>query len=561
MKQQLADLIEQALTKLDITDTPVSITLPKERKFGDYATNVALQLNKKLGKTPAVVAQEILDAMPANTLIQNTEIVAPGFINFFLEDRAIAENFGAYQLSAMALGEGKTAITDSSNPNIAKPMGIHHLLSTIIGDALNKMLAYAGYQVIRDNFIGDVGTQFGKLIYAYKTWGDPKTIEADPIPELLKLYVRFHEEVETNPALEDEGRREFKKLEDHDPENHKLWQWMVELSLKDFQKIYHRLDITFDLINGESFYEDKMAAILEQGKAKSVFTAGEKGALVCQFPEEILPTCVIQKSDGATMYHTRDLARIAYWEKTYHPDLMINVVDVAQELHFKQLFAISAMLELTDAQNVHVSFGRMQFKDRKMSTRKGNILLLGEVLDEAIKRSKELFQEKGLAYPAEEQNELAEIIGMGAIKYAVLSQNRNTNIIFEWDKIISLEGNSGPYLQYTYTRAKSIMEKTDAPEKGTLPAFDQLEIEERELCLHLFEFHDCVRLACTEYKPNLLANYLFQLSQLFNGFYNKIPVLKAPEDKKQFRLKLVLETCKILKLGLGLLGIRVPERM
>ncbi len=573
MKELLTPLVEQALVKLDLPNQTVSVTPSTNRGFGDYATNIALQLAKNQGKNPMDIAQEVIENLPENNLVKKAEAVAPGFINFTVKDSELINYFIQERQLEPDFGKGKTVVTDTSHPNIAKPMGIHHILSTIIGGSINNLLKYSGFTVIRDNFLGDVGTQFGKLIYAYKTWGNKAEIEKNPIPELLKLYVEFHTKAEQDPSLEDYGRAEFKKLEDGDPENRALWQWMKDLSLVEFMKTYKRLHVEFDLMNGESFYEDKMDAILELGKKTGVFTEGEKGALVCNFPEELkLPTCVIQKSDGATIYHTRDLARKKYIEDTYHAHVVIVVVDMAQELYFKQLFAMLRMLNLSTAELVHVSFGRMQFKDRKMSTRKGNILYLEQVLDEAIKATQELLKEKEVDFPEEELKQLTETIAIGAVKYGILSQNRSTNIVFDWDKIISLDGNSGPYLQYTYARGKSILKK--AAQEASLPNDsnvvvaenhssqpDTLEPEEKELILHLIAFTDAVKDATIQYKPNLLANYLYELAQIFNSFYNKVPVIKATEPIRNFRLKLIQRSCTILQVGLTILGIDVPERM
>lgn len=562
LKDKIETLISQALERIGIVaPIVIEVTVPSERKFGDFSTNIAFQICKQLDLSPLQAATKVQETIARDPDLQRIEVLPPGFVNFFVSDQTLLDDFFGYEIPKMTYGKGKTVVTDSSHPNIAKPMGIHHLLSTIIGDSINKILSYCGYTVIRDNFIGDVGTQFGKLIYAYKTWGKRKEIDKDPIPELLKLYVRFHDEAEKEPTLEEEGRKEFKKLEAGDKENRKLWEWMVDISHREFLRIYERLGVKFDIMNGESFYEDKMVPIISLGKTSNVFVPGEGGALVCHFEKENLPTCVIQKSDGATMYHTRDLARIAYWEKTYHPALMINVVDSAQELHFRQLFAISDRLELTKARNVHVSFGRMQFADKKMSTRKGNIILLQDVLDEAVQRSKNLLEEKQVDGTEDEKEVLAEIIGIGAVKYAILSQNRNTNIIFDWDKIISLEGNSGPYLQYTYTRAMSILKKNEKKQKQVKTNEITLDPIERELFLHCMQYEKAVLSACTEYRPNIIANYLYQLSGLFNSFYNKLPVLQAEENKKYLRLKIVETSSTILKAGLELLGIQVPDRM
>jgi arginyl-tRNA synthetase len=558
MKNLLQHLIQEGLSALSLPFDVIDISIPHDKKFGDFSSNIAFTAAKQLHLSPLDAAKKITDHLPIHPDIDHVDVVPPGFINFFLTDRAVRKLFDA-PVSALTIGNGKTVVTDSSNPNVAKPFGIHHLLSTVIGDSINRILSYAGYHVVKDNFIGDIGTQFGKLIYAYKTWGKQEVVEKNPISELLKLYVHFHDEAEKDPTLEDHGREEFKKLEQGDPINKQLWKWFVDLSMKEFERTYQRLHISFDVIHGESFYEDKIADIIMRGKEKNIFVQGEGGALVAHF--EDLPSCVIVKSDGSSTYHLRDLARIAYWDKTYHPSFMIDVVDVAQELHFKQLFALAEKLELTTATNIHVSFGRMSFKDRKMSTRKGNIIYLEEVLDEAVKRTRALLQEKGIQFPEEEQQQLADMIAIGAIKYAVLCQNRNTNIVFDWDRIITLDGNSGPYLQYTYTRGKSILTKAGDWKKGEKEEYIPLEELERDLMLKCLQFHDVVLQSVEELKPNIVANYIYELAQLFNSFYHKLPVLSAEEEKRKLRLKIVERSCTILQTGLELLGINVPDRM
>lgn len=562
VKKRIIQLIRSSLEKLNISVETIDVSVPADRRFGDFSSNVAFFLAKKEGKSPLETAQRITNELPVNSIVSRVEVVAPGFINFFLQDEFILSSFQTVKPHKLSYGQGKTVVTDTSHPNIAKPMGIHHILSTIIGASINNILKYCGYKVVRDNFIGDVGTQFGKLIYAYKAWGNKKTIEKNPIPELLKLYVEFHEKAETDAAMEDHGRAEFKKLEDGDIENRRLWQWMKNISLKEFNRTYKRMKVSFDIMHGESFYKDKMAPIVELGKKKGVFVTGEKGALVCQFPGESgLPVCVIQKSDGATMYHTRDLARKAFLEKTYHPDIILMVVDSAQELHFRQLFAMIRMLKLSQAELIHVSFGRMQFKDRQMSTRKGNIIYLEDVLNEAVTRTEELLHAKEVHFPKQEQKRLIEIIALGAVKYGILSQNRNTNIVFDWDKIVTLEGNSGPYLQYTYARGMSILRKAKEKTSNKITNKTSLDPMEKALIMQLLQFPEVVMFSCKEYKPNLIANYLYELSGFFNSFYNKLPVLQAEGAQRTLRLKIVKESCKILKVGLGLLGIDVPKRM
>lgn len=561
MKPLLAPLFASALGKLGIEGVEVGFSVPPDASMGDYATNVAMVAAKKLSKNPMDLAAEIVAALPENGEIVKAEPMKPGFINVTVDAGHLLAYFAEHEGDKPDLGKGRKAVTDTSHPNIAKPMGIHHLLSTVIGAAINETLAYVGYEVVRDNYVGDYGTQFGKLIHAYKTWGDVEAVNADPIPELLKLYVRFHDEAEKDPSIEDAGRAEFAKLEQGDPENLKLWEWIKDTSLVEFQKTWGRLGVRFDYFHGEAYYQDKLQEIIALGREKGVFVEGEKGALVCKFPDEILPTCVIVKGDGASLYHTRDLARVLDWERLFHPNLMVNVVDVAQELYFRQLFMMVEMLGLTKAENVHVSFGRMQFADRKMSTRKGNILPLDEVLEEAVERARALLEEKRSELPEEEKSKLAETIGIGSVKYAILSQNRTTNVTFDWDKIVSLEGNSAPYLQYTYARGRSVLAKAGATDPELPSSSPELTAPERAVLLHLIAFPEAVAKSAMEYRPNVIANELYALAQKFNHFYNTTPILEASPAERDLRLKLTSSVCTMLQLGLGLLGIQVPERM
>ncbi len=599
-KQQLKALVKNALKKsfpkLKVPD--VSIEYPASEEHGDYASNIAMHLTKILKIPPREIAQKIIDAIGANDLCGKIEIAGPGFINFFLADKELKneiekiikkkDSYGSSQV-----GKKETMIFEYSSPNIAKPLGAHHIQTTILGQSLYNIFSKLGFKCISINHIGDWGTQFGKMICAYKKWGNREQIEKNPIEELLKLYVKFHEESEQNPALEDEARKEFKDFEEGNDENRELWKWFVEVSMKDINKTYAKLGgVHFDFMQGESFYEDKMADILADGKKKKVFVQGEEGAFVINFENPDIPTVPIQKKDGTTLYLTRDITTLKYRIDHFHPTKIIYVVDYAQTLHFKQLFEAAKRLGWYHDEAEHVWFGRMQMKDANMSTRKGNIIMLDEVLDEAVKRAGKILEEKSPETHGKEK--IAEIVGVGAVKYNVLSQNRTTDITFEWDKILALDGNSAPYLQYSYARAKSILRKgisekslsaalttssssrlrfAAAPTAGgefsgvspddvrysSDPApFDHTA----SLARFLPKFPEYIAMAAKEYKPNIIANYLYFLGQKFNAFYNTIPVLKEndPERKKQL-LILVEATAQVLKNGLNLLGVEVVEEM
>ncbi|MFA6520852.1 MAG: arginine--tRNA ligase [Candidatus Gracilibacteria bacterium] len=570
VKDKIKELVAQAVkAKFPSEKLEIKIEYPTAAAHGDYACAIALELVKKVGKAPKLIAEEIITAIKKPNWIKEITIAGPGFINFFLAPEFLSEFLEEIKKQGGEFGIGeenskRTVVIDFSQPNIAKPLGIHHLLSTIIGQSLYNIHKFLGFKTVGINHIGDWGTQFGKLSYAYRKWGDQKTVEANPIAELLKLYVKFHEEAEKDPALEENGRAEFKKLEQGDAENTKLWRWFCEVSMEEVQKTYDYLGgIHFDYTQGESFYEDKMAPILERGKAEKIFVTGKEGSWVVQFKDDKYPPYLVQKSDGATLYSTRDLAAIDYREKTWHPEKILYVVDVAQSLHFQQLFETAKLLNLAKAELTHVVFGRMQFKDKKMSTRKGNIVLLDEVLKESVAKARTIVEEKNPDLSEEKKAEVAHQVGVGAVKYAALSQNRTTNIIFDWDKMLSLEGNSAPYLQYVHARACSILRKAKeaGAGEGKQAKYILKEPQELNLARLLPKFPEVVLLAAQEFKPNLITTYLFELASSFNGFYAAVPILKGEADAIEVRLKLVEATILTLKNGLKLLGIEAPEEM
>lgn len=586
----------------------------KDASHGDYATNAAMALSKKLGKAPQQVANAIIEQFESPEFLNKLEFAQPGFINFTLDTDWVESQLPQIISKKSVylkpnLGLDRTVLVEFSAPNIAKPLGIHHLLSTIIGQALYNIYSYLGYKTVAINHIGDWGTQFGKLIVAYKTWGDKKKVEKDPIEELLKLYVQFHDEVEKgtekDPAtgiskgeeLDQQARDEFRKLENGDKENAKLWQWFVAMSLKDTQKTYDALGgIHFDKIQGESFYSDKMDDIIVEARKKQILEVGEGGALVVKFENEKYPPFLVQKSDGATLYGTRDLAAAKYRLKTWDPLKVLYVVDVAQSLHFQQLFETAKKLGWTlpepNNQLIHIPFGRMRFEDEKMSTRKGNIVRLNEVLMEAVERAKKIVAQKSPDVAEKKHADLARIIGIGAVKYNILSQNRTTDIVFQWDKTLSLDGNSAPYIQYTAARANSILKKAQTEKRNDrkksenqFTLFEAIATSERSedgipltspdssnpnakkpceliLASQLMKFSESVARAASEYRPNIITNYLYETSKLFNTFYHELPVLQAEsETARNFRLALTQATKVVLREGLELIGIEVPDEM
>lgn len=563
----LDKLFQQALSEAfpgEIVDFQIEYPDPR---FGDFSCNIALLLAKKIQQNPHDIAKTILQFLPSNDMIRECSVAGPGFINVWLNESWLlkqlqiilqeGKNFGR-----STLGEGQKIIVEYSQPNIAKPLGVHHLLSTIIGQSISHISRELGYETISINHIGDWGTQFGKLIVAYQKWGDHSIVEKNPIDEFLKLYVRFHQEAENDPGLEDEARAAFRKLEADDPDLLKIWQWCVDVSLTEIQKTYDFLGgIHFDYVQGESFYRDKMQDVIDEGLQKRIFEVGEGGALVVHFPDEKFPPYLVQKSDGTTLYSTRDLATLKYRIQHFRPSKILYVVDTAQSLYFQQLFETFYRFSWGNCEPLHVSFGRMSFTDKKMSTRKGNIILLDEVLKEAVKRASIVVEEKNPSLPESEKRDIAHKVGVGAVKYSILAQNRSTEIIFDWNKMLALEGNSAPYLQYTCARYCSILRKAEGISWQS-DFQDFSAPQERALTRELIKYPEILHRAHDSYRPNILCGYIYGLTQICNSFYTQCPVLKAETSAlRDLRLSLIQATVFTLKNGLRLLGIETPERM
>ncbi len=568
LEEKIKTAVEQGIVKAFSKPIAASVKIeyPTQKEHGDYSCNIAMQLAKDLSASPREIAEKLSEHISKEDFIEKIEIAGPGFLNFFISKNYLVkeinkaleekENYGK-----STVGDGKTVLVEYSSPNIAKPLGVHHLIGTILGQSLNNIYKFTGFSAVGINYLGDWGTQFGKLIYAYKRWGKKSEIELSPIKELLKLYVKFHDEAEKRSEIEDDARREFKIFEEGDRENRKIWKWIVEESVKELNKTYDKLgNIKFDQMEGESDYSDKLEEILLDGKQRGIFEQGEEGAYIIKYDDPNIPPYLVQKKDSTTLYSTRDFAALKERINKYRPLKILYVVDIAQTLHFKQLFEGSKRFSWYHGEAVHVWYGRMSFKDKKLSTRKGNVILLDEVIDEAISRAKDVIKEKNPNIQNIEN--IAKVIGIGAIKYSILSQNRTTNITFDWDKMLSLDGNSSPYLQYTYARAKSILRKVDQDVQGTSVDSELVQEKIDNLMRIIPKFKEHILSSAREYKPNILCTYLFTLSQEFNTFYNTVPVLKAEkEEDKEARIALVEVTSQILKNGLSLLGIDVVEEM
>ncbi len=542
----------------------IDVQAASNERFGDFQTNFAMVNAKLLKNNPRAVASQVVENITGNDIIDKLEIAGPGFINIYVKDKYLGERAKklkeGYDFSF--LNRDGEVIIDYSSPNIAKRMHIGHLRSTIIGDAIKRAYKFLGYNVVADNHIGDWGTQFGKLIIGYRNWLDREAYEQNAIEELERVYVEFSNQAEKNPELEDVAREELKKLHDGDSENLKLWEEFIKVSLSEYDKVYSRLGVSFDTYYGESFYHDMMPEVVELLKEKGI-AKEDQGAQVVFFPEEDnLHPCIVQKKDGAFLYSTSDIATVKFRKDNYKLNKIVYVTDERQQDHFKQFFKITDMLGW-EVEKDHVWFGIMRFADGIFSTRKGNVIRLEQLLDESKKKAFEIVEEKNPGLSVDEKENIAEIVGIGAIKYADLSQNRQSPVIFEWDKILSFEGNTAPYLQYTYARVSSILRKASEDGKVLKEDIDVLlgEKQERALALFFNQFPNVVLKAAETYKPNLIADYLFELAKKFNTFYNALPVLREKDEILYSRLLIAERTAFVLKQGLELLGIETVDRM
>ena len=565
VNKELSKILTSTVEKLyaDKEMKEVEIAPATNEKFGDFQCNFAMMNSKIIGKNPRMIAEEIQKNLVENEVIEKLEIA--GFINIFLKEAYLStfiKKIGKERFDFSFLNRKGDVVIDFSSPNIAKRMHIGHLRSTIIGDSICRIYRYLGYHVIGDNHIGDWGTQFGKLIIGYRKWLDQDAYKKNAIEELERVYVKFSQESEEHPELEEEARLELKKLQDGDEENYNLWKQFIQVSMEEYEKLYSRLDIHFDTFYGESFYHPIMPEVVkelvERGIAKE-----DDGAKVVFFPEEenLFP-CIVQKKDGAFLYATSDIATVKFRLHTYDVNRLIYLTDERQQDHFKQFFRITEMLGW-NVEKYHVWFGIMRFADGVFSTRKGNVIRLEELLDEGKRRAYEIVQEKNPSLPEEEKQHIAEVVGVGAIKYADLSQNRQSPIIFEWDKILSFEGNTAPYLQYSYARVQSILDKAknlgkEATEDVVLVLQDKYE---RSLANYMTIFPSSVLKAAETCKPNLIADYLYDLSKKLNSFYNNCPILNQEEEILKSRAYLAKQAGEVIKQGLNLLGIQTLDRM
>ena len=557
-------LLESRLS--EALGAPTQVAATADARFGDYQSNAAMPLAKAQRTNPRQVAAQIIERLHVADICETPEIAGAGFINFRLKPGFVAQQTRALlddaHLGVPQAEKPRKIVLDFSSPNVAKPMHVGHIRSTILGDTLTRIARFLGHEVITDNHIGDWGTQFGKVIYGWKHFRDDAALAADAIKELVRLYQQANALADTDPAVMTACREELVKLQAGDAENLDIWKRTVALSWQEFEAMYGLLDIHFDQHLGESFYNDALAPLVDRLLACGIAEISE-GA-VCVFfrdnPALAEKPCLIRKSDGGFLYATTDLATLEYRIQRWNADAIWYVVGAPQALHFEQIFATAARMGITGNLR-HVAFGSILGEDRKlMKTRSGENVGLRDVLEEAQERSLRIVEQKNPEMPAEEKAEIARIIGIGAVKYAELSQFRMSDYVFSWDKMLSFQGNTAPYLQNAYVRIRSIFRKLDgeftAP--ATLALCDPAELA---LSKKLLQFGETVPATLDDFRPNLLANYLYELANTFHGFYEACPVLKSEGATRESRLALCELTARVLREGLGLLGIRVPERM
>lgn len=562
-KEELISLLKQHIDSLTHEEIEKLIEIPPSYDMGDFAFPV-FKLTKEYKKAPNIIAKELENKLADSVKFEKIEAVGP-YLNFFINKEKLAfevlneirekkEKYGSTDI-----GKGRKVIVEFSSPNIAKPFHIGHIRSTVIGNSLSKIYKFLGFDVVTINHLGDYGTQFGMLISAYKRWGDKETIEKDPIRELLKLYVRFNTEAENNPELMDEARQWFKKLEDKDEEALNLWQWIRDISLKEFNKVYDLLNIKFDSYAGESFYSDKMPAVVEEMKEKGLLKESE-GALIVDLEPYGMPPALIMKKDGSTLYTTRDIAAAIYRKEHYDFYKNIYVVASQQNLHFKAWIKILELMGYEWANDcIHVPFGMVSLEEGTLSTRKGRVVFLEDVLNTAIEKTKEVIEERNPNLPNKE--EVAKQVGIGAVVFQELFNQRIKDYTFSWERTLSFEGETGPYVQYTHARANSLLEKGGYDESYDISYEDLTKEEETNILRNLYGFPEVIIDSMEKNEPYFITRHILELAKLFNKYYNSTSIIVEDEKLKQTRLSLVYAVKTVIKTGLSLLGIEAPNKM
>ncbi len=565
-KHRLAELIKSApgfTIDFSADEIMSAIEVPPNPAMGDFAYP-CFRLSKTHKKAPAALASELSALLDKPTFISQITAAGP-YVNFFVNKAVFAEEVVSCVLKhgrtygKSALGHGKSIVIDYSSPNIAKPFHVGHLRSTVIGGALYNILSFIGYTTIGVNHLGDWGTQFGKLITAYKKWGDEKAVIKDGITELTRLYVRFHDEAEKDPSLNDEARSWLVKMQDGDKEALDLWQWFNDISLVEFNKIYDKLGIKFDAFTGESFYNDKMEAIVKELKQKKLLKKSE-GALIVDLEQFNMPPCLIIRTDGGTLYPTRDITAAIYRKNTYDFDKCLYLTAIDQNLHFQQWFKVVSLMGYNWAKDLlHIPFGLVSFESGKLSTRKGNVVLMEDLLNEAVQKTMEIIEDKNPAL--ENKDIVAKQVGIGAVIFNDLFNSRIKDVIFSFEKMLNFEGETGPYVQYAHARACGVLEKAG---KTTNHHIDYSRLTDEtsvSVIKTLYDYPAKILEAATKYEPFVLTRHLVAIAQAFNKFYHENEILGSESDTKAARLALVYCVKVVLERGLMLLGIQAPEKM
>ncbi len=570
-KEEIAKLIAAEVTDLELSEIQGMIEVPQDSKMGDYAFP-CFKLAKVMRKAPPLIAKNIAEKIADNEIFEKVEQVN-AYVNMFISKEEFVKDVVEDVLEKgdgfgrSDIGGGKTVIVEYSSPNIAKPFHIGHIRSTVIGNAIYKLYDEIGYDVIRINHLGDYGTQFGKMICAYRHWGNKEDVINEPIKTLLGYYTKFHEEVETHPELDDEAREIFTKLEHGEPEEVELWQWFRDESLKEFNRVYKMLGIEFDSYNGESFYSDKMPRFVKELEEKGLLEES-RGAHIVDLEKYGLGVALITKSDGSTLYITRDIAAAVYRKETYDFYKNIYVVASQQNLHFQQWIQILELMGYEWARDcVHVPFGLVSLEDGTMSTRHGRVVFLEDVLNRAVEQTKEIIREKGVN--TDNIDETARQVGIGAVIFNELSNNRIKDYVFSWSKVLDFNGETGPYVQYTYARCASVLRNAGeeavkkAMEKGLAGVDAKYLTGESSYALAklLYRLPQVVAEAGEKFEPSIVTRHIVDIAQSFNRFYHDEHILVDNEEEKAAKLALVISAKTAIKNGLALLGMEAPERM
>ncbi|MDD7511333.1 MAG: arginine--tRNA ligase [Peptostreptococcaceae bacterium] len=567
-KDEICKIIAENVDGISYEDALSMVEVPTDTKMGDYAFP-CFKLAKVLRKAPPLIAKDIAGKLAENQLFEKVEQVN-AYVNMFLSKKALVEEAVTTALDegehfgGSEKGKGKKVIVEYSSPNIAKPFHIGHIRSTVIGNSIYKIFELLGYEVIRINHLGDYGTQFGKMICAYRRWGNKEDVVNEPIKTLLGYYTKFHKEAEKDPSLDDEAREIFAKLEKGEPAEVELWQWFREESLKEFNRVYDMLGITFDSYNGESFYSDKMPRFVKELEEKGILEESQ-GAHIVNLEDAGLGVALITKSDGSTLYITRDIAAAVYRKETYDFYKNIYVVASQQNLHFQQWIEIVERLGYEWARDcVHVPFGLVSLEEGTMSTREGRVVFLEDVLNKAVEKTKEIMVEKNPE--GVDIDQIAKDVGIGAVMFQELSNNRIKDYTFKWDKVLNFDGETGPYVQYTHARSASLLRKAGISPEDIKAAkdldFSLLQGDSSfALAKLIYQFPTVVEDAGDKYEPSIVTRHIVNIAQAFNRFYHDEHILVEDEKEKLAKLALVLATKQSIRNGLALLGINAPEKM